>query len=188
MAVRVCIRRIWHTTAETLSFGALTACTAINWRVVVDDGLMGVTEVVRGSDLLNSTPRQMYLYEQLGFAIPQFYHMPLLTAPDGRRLSKRDGDLDLGVLREKFGRPEPIVGMLAKAAGLRPTAQPVRFPFGRRFFVGQNPQTGYCVAGGDLTDDPSGFFVIFFVNFTIILHKTMFDGIIITENRKRKKP
>lgn len=94
--------------------------------VVVDDGLMGVTEVVRGSDLLNSTPRQMYLYEQLGFAIPQFYHMPLLTAPDGRRLSKRDGDLDLGVLREKFGRPEPIVGMLAKAAGLRPTAQPVQ--------------------------------------------------------------
>lgn len=68
----------------------------------------------------------MYLYEQLGFAIPQFYHMPLLTAPDGRRLSKRDGDLDLGVLREKFGRPEPIVGMLAKAAGLRPTAQPVQ--------------------------------------------------------------
>lgn len=94
--------------------------------VVVDDGLMGVTEVVRGSDLLNSTPRQMYLYEQLGFAIPQFYHMPLLTAPDGRRLSKRDGDLDLGVLREKFGRPEPIVGMLAKAAGLRTTAQPVQ--------------------------------------------------------------
>lgn len=93
--------------------------------VVVDDGEMGVTEVVRGSDLLNSTPRQMYLYEQLGFPIPQFYHMPLLTAPDGRRLSKRDGDLDLGVLREKFGRPEPIVGMLAKAAGLRPTAEPV---------------------------------------------------------------
>lgn len=93
--------------------------------VVVDDGEMGVTEVVRGSDLLNSTPRQMYLYEQLGFPIPAFYHMPLLTAPDGRRLSKRDGDLDLGVLREKFGHPEPIVGMLAKAAGLRPTAQPV---------------------------------------------------------------
>lgn len=93
--------------------------------VIVDDGEMGVTEVVRGSDLLNSTPRQMYLYEQLGFPIPQFYHMPLLTAPDGRRLSKRDGDLDLGVLRERFGRPEPIVGMLAKAAGLRPTAEPV---------------------------------------------------------------
>lgn len=93
--------------------------------VVVDDGEMGVTEVVRGSDLLNSTPRQMYLYEQLGFPVPTFYHMPLLTAPDGRRLSKRDGDLDLGVLRERFGRPEPIVGMLAKAAGLRPTAQPV---------------------------------------------------------------
>lgn len=93
--------------------------------VVVDDAEMGVTEVVRGRDLLESTPRQMYLYETLGLDCPQFYHVPLLTAPDGRRLSKRDGDLDLGVLREKFGRPEPIIGMLAAAAGLRPTIQPV---------------------------------------------------------------
>lgn len=93
--------------------------------VVVDDAEMGVTEVVRGRDLLESTPRQIYLYEQLGLPIPKFYHIPLLTAPDGRRLSKRDGDLDLGVLRAKFGRPEPIIGMLAAAVGLRPTAQPV---------------------------------------------------------------
>ncbi len=93
--------------------------------VVVDDAEMGVTQVVRGRDLLESTPRQIYLYEQLGFTPPEFYHIPLLTAPDGRRLSKRDGDLDLGVLREKFGRPEPIVGMMAAAVGLRPTAQPV---------------------------------------------------------------
>ena len=92
--------------------------------VVVDDAEMGVTEVVRGRDLLESTPRQLYLYEQLGLQAPKFYHMPLLTAPDGRRLSKRDGDLDLGILRERFGRPEPIVGMMAKAIGLRPTAQP----------------------------------------------------------------
>lgn len=93
--------------------------------VVVDDAVMGVTEVVRGRDLLESTPRQMYLYEKLGFHAPEFYHIPLLTAPDGRRLSKRDGDLDLGALREKFGRPEPIVGMLAAAIGLRPTTEPV---------------------------------------------------------------
>ncbi len=93
--------------------------------VVVDDAEMGVTEVVRGRDLLESTPRQLYLYELLHLTPPKFYHIPLLTAPDGRRLSKRDGDLDLGVLRARFGRPEPIVGMLAKAAGLRPTAQPV---------------------------------------------------------------
>ncbi|HIV67396.1 MAG TPA: tRNA glutamyl-Q(34) synthetase GluQRS [Candidatus Butyricicoccus stercorigallinarum] len=93
--------------------------------VVVDDAEMGVTEVVRGSDLLESTPRQLYLYETLGLPAPAFYHIPLLTAPDGRRLSKRDGDLDLGALRARFGRPEPVVGMLAAAAGLRPTARPV---------------------------------------------------------------
>lgn len=93
--------------------------------VVADDAAMGVTEVVRGRDLLESTPRQLYLYEKLRLQAPVFYHIPLLTAPDGRRLSKRDGDLDLGVLRQKFGRPEPIIGMLAEAIGLRPTARPV---------------------------------------------------------------
>ena len=93
--------------------------------VVVDDAEMGVTQVVRGRDLLESTPRQMYLYELIGYEAPDFYHIPLLTAPDGRRLSKRDGDLDLGILRERFGRPEPIIGMMAKAIGLRPTAEPV---------------------------------------------------------------
>jgi glutamyl-tRNA synthetase len=93
--------------------------------VVVDDGEMGVTEVVRGQDLLGSTARQIYLYQLFGFPIPQFYHIPLLTAPDGRRLSKREKDLDLGVLRQKYGRPEPIIGMLAKACGLRRTAAPV---------------------------------------------------------------
>lgn len=93
--------------------------------VVVDDAEMGVTEVVRGRDLLESTPRQLYLYETFGLTAPQFYHIPLLTAPDGRRLSKRDGDLGLDALRARFGRPEPIIGMLAAAVGLRPTAQPV---------------------------------------------------------------
>ncbi len=93
--------------------------------VVVDDGEMGVTQVVRGCDLIGSTARQIYLYRLLGFAVPEFYHIPLLTAPDGRRLSKREKDLDLGVLRQVFGRPEPILGMLAQACGLRETAQPV---------------------------------------------------------------
>ncbi|MDO5548905.1 MAG: tRNA glutamyl-Q(34) synthetase GluQRS [Eubacteriales bacterium] len=96
--------------------------------VVVDDGEMGVTEVVRGQDLIGSTARQMYLYRLFGFAVPQFYHIPLLTAPDGRRLSKREKDLDLGVLRKAFGRPEPILGMLAKACGLRETARPISLP------------------------------------------------------------
>lgn len=92
--------------------------------VVCDDGLMGVTEVVRGNDLCGSTPRQLYLYETLGLQAPSFYHVPLLTAPDGRRLSKRDGDLDLGALRQRFS-PEELTGFLARAAGLRETAEPV---------------------------------------------------------------
>ena len=62
--------------------------------VVVDDALMGVTEVVRGSDLLSSTPRQLWLYRELGLTAPRFYHLPLLLAADGRRLSKRDGDTE----------------------------------------------------------------------------------------------
>ncbi len=92
--------------------------------VVVDDALMGVTEVVRGQDLIGSTPRQLYLYDRLGFQAPQFYHIPLLTAPDGRRLSKREKDLDLGVLREVYGTPEKIIGCLAMACGLRDRAEP----------------------------------------------------------------
>ena len=57
--------------------------------VVVDDAAMGVTEVVRGSDLLSSTPRQLYLYDLLGLTAPEFYHFPLLLTADGRRLSRR---------------------------------------------------------------------------------------------------
>ena len=85
--------------------------------VTVDDGLSGVTEVVRGVDLLNSSPRQMYLQELLGFPKPGYGHVPLLLAPDGRRLSKRDKDLDLGELRKRM-TPERLIGLLAYAGGL----------------------------------------------------------------------
>ena len=92
--------------------------------VVVDDGLSGATEVVRGHDLIGSTPRQIWLYELFGFTPPKFIHIPLLCDHDGRRLSKRDEDLDLGLLREKF-TPEQVIGALACAAGLTDTAEPV---------------------------------------------------------------
>ena len=85
--------------------------------VTVDDGEAGVTEVVRGMDLLSSAPRQMYLQELFGFAHPQYGHVPMLLAPDGRRLSKRDKDLDLGVLRQNM-TPEALIGTLAYAGGL----------------------------------------------------------------------
>lgn len=84
--------------------------------VVCDDGDMGVTQVVRGRDLLDSTPRQLYLYGLLGLTPPEFYHVPLLLAPDGRRLSKREHDLDMGALRERF-TPAELTGRLAFWAG-----------------------------------------------------------------------
>lgn len=85
--------------------------------VTVDDGEAGVTEVVRGVDLLSSAPRQMYLQELFGYAHPEYGHVPLLVAPDGRRLSKRDKDLDMGALRRDT-TPERIIGSLAFSAGL----------------------------------------------------------------------
>ena len=91
--------------------------------VVVDDARMGVTEVVRGADLLSSTARQLYLYRLLGLQAPGFAHCPLLLAPDGRRLSKRDGDQSLENLREKYTAQE-IVGKLAYAYGLQPEPAP----------------------------------------------------------------
>ncbi len=85
--------------------------------VVTDDGEGGITQVVRGMDLLDSTPRQLYLYELLGLQPPEFYHVPLLVAPDGRRLSKRERDLDLGALRQAQ-TAEEILGKLACLSGL----------------------------------------------------------------------
>ena len=91
----------------------------------IDDALMGVTEVVRGSDLLSSSPRQIWLQQILGLPSPRYGHVPLLTAGDGRRLSKRDGDLDMGALRQRFSSPEPIIGILGWLAGLLEKPQPV---------------------------------------------------------------
>ncbi len=85
--------------------------------VTVDDAEAGVTEVVRGMDLLSSAPRQMYLQELFGFAHPEYGHVPMLLSSDGRRLSKRDRDLDLGQLRKHI-RAEQLIGALAFAAGL----------------------------------------------------------------------
>ena len=92
--------------------------------VTVDDGESGVTEVVRGWDLLGSAPRQMYLQELFGFEHPRYAHIPMLMAPEGRRLSKRDQDLDMGALRSRL-KPEQLIGVLAHAAGLTETAAPI---------------------------------------------------------------
>lgn len=99
-------------------------CYVYQLAVTVDDGEAGVTEVVRGMDLLGSAPRQMYLQELFGFSHPQYGHVPMLLAPDGRRLSKRDKDLDLGQLRSRM-TAEALIGKLAAAAGLLERYEPI---------------------------------------------------------------
>ena len=92
--------------------------------VVVDDALQGVTEVVRGRDILSATPRQLYLQRLLGCDAPEYVHIPLLVDHQGRRLAKRDKDLDLTALAQRF-TPADILGMLAFSAGLLEEVRPV---------------------------------------------------------------
>ena len=91
--------------------------------VVVDDALSGVNEIVRGRDILFSTPRQIHLQRTLGFHTPRYAHIPLLMDANGRRLAKRDKDLDLTAL-SKLMPPEAILGMLAYSAGVIPENRP----------------------------------------------------------------
>lgn len=92
--------------------------------VAVDDARMGVTQVVRGRDLLSSTPRQIWLLRLLGAPVPAYFHVPLLVTPGGARLSKREKSLDMGALRARFS-PEELTGWLAFLAGLCPSPAPV---------------------------------------------------------------
>ena len=92
--------------------------------VSVDDMEMGVTRVVRAQDLMSSTARQIYLIKQLSGTAPIYCHAPLLTAADGRKLSKRDGDLNMEHLRANY-TPEQLIGILAKLAGLQESDRPV---------------------------------------------------------------
>lgn len=86
--------------------------------VVLDDAVMGVTEVVRGADLWASTPRQVALGRALELPIPAFAHAPLLCGPTGAKLSKRDGAPDLHALREAGVDPAAVVAWLADSVGL----------------------------------------------------------------------
>lgn len=101
------------------------ALFAYQLAVVVDDILMGVTDVVRGEDLLDSTPRQIALFRAFDAPIPRFYHVPLMMDAEGRRMSKRDGSQSLGELRAAGREPESVVGMLAHSLGLREDSTPV---------------------------------------------------------------
>jgi len=94
--------------------------------VVVDDAWMGVTSVVRGCDLITSTPRQMYLQRCLGLDTPSYGHIPLIVDSAGKRLAKRDKATDIDYLLNEVGvRPEELLGRLAYATGLTSEKAPV---------------------------------------------------------------
>jgi len=86
--------------------------------VVVDDAAMKITHVLRGADLLDSTPRQLLLFKLLGLNIPHYSHVSLLVGEDGQRLSKRHGDISIAALRRQGAKAEKIVGYLAYKANL----------------------------------------------------------------------
>jgi glutamyl-tRNA synthetase len=93
--------------------------------VVVDDAAQNVTEIVRGDDLVPSTPRQLLLYEALGLTAPQFVHVPLVVGPDGRRLAKRHGDTRLAALREAGVHAEALLGLLAWSCAWIDRVEPI---------------------------------------------------------------
>ena len=93
--------------------------------VVVDDAAAGVTEVVRGDDLLSSTPRQLLLYRALGYDPPVFSHVPLVHGEDGRRLAKRHNGTKVSDLRTAGAKPEAVLGLLAHSCGWIDEMEPI---------------------------------------------------------------
>ena len=121
-----------------------------NLAVTVDDALMGVTQVARGRDLLASSHQQLFLYDALGFSAPRFYHFPLLVDKEGRRLSKRDKDLDMGVLRSRFS-PQEIIGKLMFLCGMSPAYKPMDLQEAAAIFAWNKlPQEDIVVGGNFL--------------------------------------
>lgn len=94
--------------------------------VCVDDAAMGVTEVIRGDDLLDATPRQLLVYRALGLEPPSFMHVPLVVGPDGMRLAKRHGDTRIASFREAGVSPEAVIGQLAFWCGIAAEGELVR--------------------------------------------------------------
>lgn len=92
--------------------------------VVVDDAEQGISSVVRGVDLLSSTPQQLYLQDLLGLPSVTYSHVPLMVAKEGRRLSKRDRDAELEALLDRFKSPQGVIGHIAALSGLIPHEEP----------------------------------------------------------------
>ncbi|WP_457743296.1 glutamate--tRNA ligase [Sulfurimonas sp.] len=85
-----------------------------NFVVAIDDSLMGINEVIRGDDHLSNTPKQIVIYEALGFKIPKFYHVPMIHNAQGKKLSKRDGATDVMAYKEMGYLPEALLNFLVR--------------------------------------------------------------------------
>jgi len=85
-----------------------------NFVVAVDDHLMGVNEIIRGDDHLSNTPKQIVVYEALGFDLPSFYHVPMIHNSEGKKLSKRDGATDVMAYKEMGYTPEALLNFLVR--------------------------------------------------------------------------
>ncbi|MEM9185872.1 MAG: tRNA glutamyl-Q(34) synthetase GluQRS [Planctomycetota bacterium] len=108
--------------------------------VVVDDARQGVTHVVRGDDLLTSTPRQLLLYDRLGLGDPPgYFHLPMVLGEDGRRLAKRHGDTRVDYYRRRGISPQRVLGLLAEWSGLGPRQPMTASEFCRQFELGRAP-------------------------------------------------
>ncbi len=101
--------------------------------VVVDDDATAITHVLRGDDLLSSTPRQLQLYAALRLRAPEFFHVPLVLGEDGKRLAKREGAFALAELRERGLPAERVLGLLAAWSGLGEGSPLTREELVRRF-------------------------------------------------------
>ena len=85
-----------------------------NFVVAIDDALMGMTDIIRGDDHLSNTPKQIVIYEALGFKVPKFYHVPMINNPQGKKLSKRDGAMDVMDYKRKGYLPEALLNFLVR--------------------------------------------------------------------------
>jgi glutamyl-tRNA synthetase len=85
-----------------------------NFVVAVDDALMGVTDVIRGDDHLSNTPKQIVVYEALGFPLPKFFHVPMIHNSEGKKLSKRDGATDVMMYKTLGYTPEALLNFLVR--------------------------------------------------------------------------
>lgn len=126
--------------------------------VVVDDAAMGVTQVVRGNDLLSSVARQTYLQRLLNLPTPAYAHVPLLVAPDGRRLSKRDKDLDLGALRARGVTSRQIIALLASWLGIAPVEEQLKLDALIGLFSWYKVQSQVQTAGNTIVVQLDGIF------------------------------